>query len=372
MMLHKNHSPRLKQFKLALILPLLVAFVFAFNTKVVAQHKDDKDIAKVDLNFFSITIDKGASKKDFDFIKSTFKKYGYKITFNKVKRNAKNEIIQIKINAVGNKTTAQYATKGNNPILPIEFKRDSKNNSLQIGAATPLHKPHNISSSYSYTVSFDSIDDASLAKISDKLSKGLSKIAFPKGDSKHKSKGKNSFVFISNKDKGKSNASLFTKQRGNVSATWIDDDGNKTDIIEVKEDGNVSKIIEVKTDKNGNISKTVRVDTDKKILKDKNGNITKTVEVKSDKKGHIFVVKEVNDNDDINASEFNDKFTFSFGDGGIPIFVIDGKIFKEGIPKSLNPDNIKSITVLKGGKAINKYGRKGKNGVVEIITKKKK
>jgi bla regulator protein BlaR1 len=55
------------------------------------------------------------------------------------------------------------------------------------------------------------------------------------------------------------------------------------------------------------------------------------------------------------------------GDGH-PIFMVDGKEVKS--LKHLNPNDIKSISVLKDGTAEKKYGKKGKNGVVEIITKK--
>jgi hypothetical protein len=54
---------------------------------------------------------------------------------------------------------------------------------------------------------------------------------------------------------------------------------------------------------------------------------------------------------------------------GQPLFVIDGKEVKT--IKNLNPNNIKSITVLKDGTAEKKYGEKGKSGVIEITTKKK-
>ncbi|MBX3239990.1 MAG: TonB-dependent receptor plug domain-containing protein [Chitinophagaceae bacterium] len=50
-----------------------------------------------------------------------------------------------------------------------------------------------------------------------------------------------------------------------------------------------------------------------------------------------------------------------------PLFVIDG------VPagkESVNPDDIESITVLKGENAISRYGREGGNGVIEIKTKK--
>lgn len=50
-----------------------------------------------------------------------------------------------------------------------------------------------------------------------------------------------------------------------------------------------------------------------------------------------------------------------------PIFVIDGQL-ANGL-ENIEPDQIKSINVLKGEKATKKYGEKAKNGVVEIKTK---
>ncbi|SNR82441.1 M56 family metallopeptidase [Lutibacter flavus] len=55
---------------------------------------------------------------------------------------------------------------------------------------------------------------------------------------------------------------------------------------------------------------------------------------------------------------------------GNPLYILDGKeISKEDMEK-INPDNIKSVNVLKDESATTKYGEKGKNGVVEIIIKK--
>jgi hypothetical protein len=54
-----------------------------------------------------------------------------------------------------------------------------------------------------------------------------------------------------------------------------------------------------------------------------------------------------------------------------PLIVIDGKIMEKG--KNLNeidPDGIESVNVLKGKSAKEKYGNKGINGVIEIVTKK--
>jgi len=59
--------------------------------------------------------------------------------------------------------------------------------------------------------------------------------------------------------------------------------------------------------------------------------------------------------------------------GKTPLYILDGKeikIKKEDI-KKLDPNKIESINVLKDKSAVEKYGEKGKNGVIEITTKKK-
>ncbi|HEY9000199.1 MAG TPA: M56 family metallopeptidase [Mucilaginibacter sp.] len=73
----------------------------------------------------------------------------------------------------------------------------------------------------------------------------------------------------------------------------------------------------------------------------------------------IYVSKFTPDNDQLTINS-----------GGKPLFIIDGKEVKS--INNLNPNDIKSITVLKNGTAEKKYGDKGKNGVIEIHTKKGK
>ncbi|HEU4788636.1 MAG TPA: hypothetical protein VFS71_03030, partial [Flavobacterium sp.] len=54
-----------------------------------------------------------------------------------------------------------------------------------------------------------------------------------------------------------------------------------------------------------------------------------------------------------------------------PLYIVEGKETTEEMIKDLNPDDVDSITVLKDKKAIEKYGEKGKAGVIEIYLKKK-
>jgi hypothetical protein len=57
-------------------------------------------------------------------------------------------------------------------------------------------------------------------------------------------------------------------------------------------------------------------------------------------------------------------------DGPTPLYLVDGVVVTEAEATILNPEAIKSINVLKDKHAIEKYGKKGKNGVIEITTRK--
>ena len=53
-----------------------------------------------------------------------------------------------------------------------------------------------------------------------------------------------------------------------------------------------------------------------------------------------------------------------------PIYFLDGVLIDKTKMDAINPDNIESINVLKDKKATDKYGENGKNGAIEIKTKK--
>ncbi|MEM8897163.1 MAG: M56 family metallopeptidase [Bacteroidota bacterium] len=52
-----------------------------------------------------------------------------------------------------------------------------------------------------------------------------------------------------------------------------------------------------------------------------------------------------------------------------PLIVVDGEEFPRGSLKELDPDEIEKVNVVKGEKALEKYGEKGKNGVIEVTKK---
>ncbi len=133
-MLNKNQSNKRNIWKYALILPVITAFVFLFQIKVVAQEKQAK--AKKELNntvidsvkaiLVKTMTDKDATdsemKEDSRILKE---QHGIDYTFSKIKRNAKGEITAIKIefdDHKGHKGTSE--TDGDEPIEPIYFTID--------------------------------------------------------------------------------------------------------------------------------------------------------------------------------------------------------------------------------------------------------
>ena len=52
-----------------------------------------------------------------------------------------------------------------------------------------------------------------------------------------------------------------------------------------------------------------------------------------------------------------------------PLYIVDGKMVSKSDADKINPNDIKSVDVLKGESATAAYGDKGKNGVVKITTK---
>ena len=58
----------------------------------------------------------------------------------------------------------------------------------------------------------------------------------------------------------------------------------------------------------------------------------------------------------------------SFNKNPTPLYVLDGVIISN--LDSLAPSSIAKIYVLKGEKATEKYGQKGNQGVIEVISKK--
>ena len=158
----------------------------------------------------------------------------------------------------------------------------------------------------------------------------------------------------------------YTVARSSDNTTEVEEEANSSKTINAVVVTGVSPAVKAKTmtTVKNHVYVTAKPSTDVLITKDTAPEVV-TVQgfekpITIDGKPRKIYVSKFNTN--------NDQLTI---DGeGQPLFIIDGKEAKS--LKNISPSDIKSISVLKDGTAEKKYGEKGKNGVVEITTKKGK
>jgi bla regulator protein blaR1 len=338
LMLHKNRSQNKSQWKYALLLPVLIAFVLTFNTKVIAQEKKLIEIEEVNNVKVDLVIDKNSTDEHLKKEANLFKKeFDITLSFKGIKRNAANEITAIKIDAKGKGLKAKFENAGSNPINPIKLSYNSDNNSLNISNLSKLHKNH-----YTYRV-------------------------HESGDVEFKGKPDKdgNYVFISSegkekkwKQKGDKSENIFVKKiviEGDKDNYWIHKKGKnnhvKVEVTETKEGEHEVKIIEEILE--------VRAEGKHEI---------EIIKEKGDK--NVFIIKT--DGDKMKKHKMTKKGDFMFisDDGEEPLIFIDGKESTNNDLKNLEPNSISEMSVLKGKVAIEKYGEKAKDGVILITTKK--
>lgn len=318
-MLHTKKSKTNNVWKYTLVIPMLIAFVFAFNTKVVAQKKEVKKI-HIETNELKYVITKNTTDKELKELKNEVKNEGATFNYSGLKRNADGEITAIKVDFKDKNSSASSTIKGDTTIKPIFF-----GSSTDGGIFIKSGKEKNV---------FFSASDIH-----------YSDDAKPKIIIKGSSKGK-----------GKHNQTV-----------WVQADGKDKKTIKVENINGKEKITV-------NGKEITREELEKmedvKILS-KKGNIYFNSS-DDDEDDSVFIFKSTDDEDDNGKIKIRKSNSFAFSSGkDKPLIVVDGNIVKSGSIDDMSTESIESISVLKGEKAIKKYGEKAKNGVIEITTKKK-
>lgn len=383
-MLQKNRSTKNRQWKYALLLPILFAFIFSFNTKTIAQEKKLNEIEEIDNFKIELVLDKNSTdetlKKEAAFFK---KEVDIKIVFKGIKRNSNNEITAIKIDAKGENLRSKFENSGNKPINPIKINYDSDTNSITIGNVGVVQDKH---FSYNNHNNKDLDTSENIIYFSSKGNDSIkSEKIILKGTGKnvwvHKSKDSTKLYLIEDiRD------SLNSTKEYNVKVNKLEYHFDEDTAIEIKNEDNSDNVFIIKSDGNS-INKH-------KIIKNENA-----VYIASSKEKPLFYLgdKEISP-DEMEAIKpdsiesinvFKGKEALKkYGEKGKkgvikitlkdsnssknlePLFIVDDKETSSKEAKEINPDDIKTMNVLKGKKAITKYGEKGKNGVIELTTKK--
>ena len=326
-MLQKNRSNSTMYFKFAFIIPILIVFVFTFNTEVIAQHKKVKTIeVHEDVDVEIIT--KYFTKSQFENLKNKYANKGITFKFKKLKYNSKNEIVSIDISVKNNKgIQSNLSQNGTESIKPIQIKINNETGEMSLGNLDGLHESN---------LFFTSNEGSGVhKKIIVKKGDGDHDMVWISNDSTkvHEYKTSNNFIFISDDDLH------VGSEKGDHKNVWISKDGDSTKMKRIK-------IIEIDEDSEG----------PHKVIIKKGEN---------DKKHNVFVVKS---GDKVHSGHSNIMYRNS--DGKKPLFIVDGKEVESGKIDDIDANKIEKMEVLKGKSAIEKYDEKGKDGVILITTKK--
>jgi hypothetical protein len=306
-MLHKSKSHKRNLLKMALILPALAIFLLSFNTKTIYVPKAETDA--------------GAAFTTADDQKT------FKILINKDTTNEELEELKKDLSDKGIDFSYTAVRNENKKIIDLEIDLRSKNKDGK-----------KFRGSSSFENEGKPIDPITIVYDEDS----------------------NSFFMGDNKSKHK----VIHKETDINTWVYSDDDEHKH--VEINIDGDKELIIV-----NGK-------EVTRQAFEEMEENKVQRKHIRIEKKGtagsnsNVFIIKDTDDENDIEViSEDSSSFFFiDTDDYEDQLFLIDGKESSKEMVKSLSPDEIETINVYKGDKAVEKYGKKAKDGVVDIKTKK--
>lgn len=338
-MLNQNQSRKVNVLKTLVILPLLGLFLVSFSIEENYLYKDSDSVESImdgktakDGKVVELTIYKNTTDIELDDITKDLSNEGIDFSYTAV-RNDDKEIIEISLhlsgkNDEGKKVSGNYTSNSDGPIGPITVIYDSESNTVSFWNAS---KDKNVS----------------IRKI----------------------KGKGGLTVDEDSE-------IIVKEKGGKRVVIVDGkelSGEEVKKIHIEEGSS----IHVTSDDNEDI-KHVTIRKIEKKGKGKNLTIIDTdndekVYVKRNK--NVMIIKDSDADKDIDVISGDDHSSFFFIDNDgkdEPLYYVDGKKAKAKDIREIDPNNIERMDVLKGNGAIEKYGKKAKNGVVEITTKKGK
>jgi len=288
-------------------------------------------------------ITKNTTDGELETIKNKLKAKGLTVKIRGVKRNRSGEITAIKIDAKTDNANSNYNIKANEGISPITISYDAKTNSIAINndkihranVLVTKDKVRNATSNNVYVISSDEVHEHDEDVIIETVS-GNNTVKIVKGNAYEVITEDVDADVIVEKIKDAQ-----VKVKGNYVYHIVtgDDDDHDIDII---------------VDDKGH--KTIKQDVSV------NGDKIEFIKGKSSKnEDDIFIVK---------TSKNKSKIVFTGDEDKNPLYVVDGKTYTKAEIEDMELDYIETVNVLKGDKAIEKYGDKAKDGVVIISTKK--
>lgn len=350
-MLNKNRSHQFKAWKFSLVIPFLAFFLVAFNTKTVTQihpqtieHSRTSANGETDSKTITFTINKNSTAADLEHITVTLKKeYNILQSFSDIERNQEGVLIKISSsftvsNADKSITTGTNTFNDSNGIKPfsIYVETDKDKKIISMGHETMENNNMKGLNIVGSTDPFYIVDGVEYKEgdIPDLDPSGIESINVLKGPAainKYGDKGKNGVIeIITKKNKDLNN-------RGETIQIRVDPKGTDPDVGKKK-------------------PPTITIEGAK---------VSDSTSADSLDMGPSTIT--------ITGHKVSDARSADTLDNAQPLIIINGAEMDANYRvDTISPDDIENVTIYRDEIAIQKFGEKGKNGVIDITTKKNK
>lgn len=381
-MLQQNQSKTIHLVKYLLFLPVLAAFLMAFNRETVYVPEGDsiQELILPNAKTIEVTIDKETTDKELVDLKERLAKDGVDFSYTTV-RNDAGEIINLSFNISGkadngNPFSGSYNSDSEEPIKPVVIYINS-DGGIFFGEASSYKE-----FSTGKEVHFTTGSGENMIWVQRSENEDGELVGTRKG------KGKQVFIVNGKKVSEEDGEKAYLHQLEERENMMILEVKEKAQTIEVTEkDGKKIVIVdgkEVSRDEFGQEGKAEKIfvkmiETDEdpdveveikeiRVTEDGVDRIIEVVPQGAEKAKYKAITIDVDKSGDFPHSG-KSKVIF-LDEGKDPMIFIDGKKAGKKKMDQLDPDQIESIHVWKGDKAVEKYGKKAADGVIEITTKK--
>nr|WP_321247379.1 M56 family metallopeptidase [uncultured Psychroserpens sp.] len=352
-MLHKSKSSKMNQLKMVFVIPLLGLFMMSFNTEdIYVETPLEKEplIELIQTEDIEQIFTKDISDDDLLIIKKKLANKGVTFGYSGIKRNKNSEITAIKTEFKYNGNSGSYNANSDKAMEPFIFK--SNEDSFVVGNFTDRTPKTYTTHNGKTKVQASENSNVYVLKNNDNIKE-------------------ESEIRIRN-SKDTDSIRVLTNSNYNVIRTSINaSQNNKRNVFVTRSEEPLFII-------NGEVVKrSLFEDVDPDDIKTINVlKGTSAFESYGDKGKNgvvmMFTKKSKKEFKDYSYNtNSNEEVTYKFTDNGNEelLYIVDGKVITNTQMKSLHPNNIDKLEVIKGDKALKIYGQKGKDGVVLITSK---
>lgn len=333
--INSKKSNPMKKLKLLLATPALIAFFGLFQIETKAQITESLIVeqvtenSKIEEDSFNIMIHPSYDDAYYERIQKMLnEKYHLEVKFSNLKRNEKGDLVNFDITYKQNNKRQRktFQSEEHKPINTLNLLiRKEKNQYI-------------------------------IEEISEKISNVLTK-EIKNEDIVNRINKKNTNIDLSSKNNNdyEGRYSVVTIDQNGTNIQFPKNSKQLEDGTIVSEDGRI--LARIETNDNENKNKTFVVNG-KKVSQEE-----ASIYLKNNKNAKTTILNDVIviESNEIKQVQSNKT-----------LYILNGKEISETDFRTIQPDDIESVTVLKDKNAIEKYGAKGKDGVIEIQLKDKK